>query len=140
MTKAGKDSDFKLKTEQKSIIEAVVDFFTPFAGSVAFLKNFLQIFVDFLTIWSYFDLSTLFQLFSKVLLYPELSGIIDRIVASLEVRSEATANSFINPRYTISSLFRDLLIPFKLITKISKSKKLFLPRIFIIGGARREER
>ena len=85
-------------------------------------------------------MSNLFQLFSKVLLYPELSEIIDRIVASLEARSAATANSFINPRYTISSLFRDLLIPFKLITKISKSKKLFLPRIFIVGGARREER
>ena len=28
---AGNDSDFKLKTEQKLIIEAVVDFFTPFA-------------------------------------------------------------------------------------------------------------
>ena len=26
LTKAGKGSDFKLKTEQKSIIEAVVDF------------------------------------------------------------------------------------------------------------------
>ena len=49
------------------------------------------------------------------------------------------ANSFINPRYTISSVFRDLLIPFKLITKISKSKKLFLSSIFVVGGARREE-
>ena len=45
LNKAGKDSDFKLKTEQKSIIEAVVDFFTPFAGTGTFLKNFLQIFV-----------------------------------------------------------------------------------------------
>ena len=45
LTKAGKDSDFKLKTEQKSIIEAVVDFFTPFARTVTFLKNFLPIFV-----------------------------------------------------------------------------------------------
>ena len=62
------------------------------------------------------------------------------IVAILEVRSAVTANSFINPRYTISSVFRDLLIPLKLLTKISKSKKLFLPRIFVIGGARREER
>ena len=44
-TKAVKHSDFKLKTEQKSIIEAVVDFFTPFARTVTFLKNFLQIFV-----------------------------------------------------------------------------------------------
>ena len=85
-------------------------------------------------------MSNLFQLFSKVLLYPELSEVIDRIVASLEVRSAATANSFINPRYKIPSVFRGLLIPFKLITQISKSKKLFLPRIFIIGGARREER
>ena len=67
-------------------------------------------------------MSNLFQLSSKVLLYPELSEIIDRIVASLEVRSAARANSFINPRYTISSVFRDLLIPFKLITKISKVK------------------
>ena len=50
LTKAGKDSDFKLKTEQKSIIEAVVDFFTPFARTVTFLK-------DFFTIWSYLDLS-----------------------------------------------------------------------------------
>ena len=83
-------------------------------------------------------MSNLFQLFRKVLLYPELSEIIDCIVASLEVRSAAAANSFINPRYTISSVFRDLLIPFKLITKISKSKKLFLPRIFVIGGARQE--
>ena len=45
LTKAGKDSDFKLKTDQKSIIEAVVDFFTLFAMTVTFLKNFLQIFV-----------------------------------------------------------------------------------------------
>jgi len=82
----------------------------------------------------------LFQLFSKVLLYPELSEIIDRIVGSLEVRGPATANSCINSRYTISSVFQDLLIPLKLIIKISKTKKLFLPRIFIIGGARREER
>ena len=80
------------------------------------------------------------QLFSKVLLYPELSEIIDRIAASLEVRSAATANSFFRPRYKISSVFRDLFIPFKLITKISKSKKPFLPRIIVIGGARREER
>ena len=84
-------------------------------------------------------MSILFQLFRKVLLYHELSVIIDCIVASLEVRSAAMANSFINPRYTISSVFRDLLIPFKLITKISKSKKLFLSRIFVVGGARREE-
>ena len=41
-TKAGKDSDFKLKTQQKSIIETVVDFF---ARTVTFLKNFLPIFV-----------------------------------------------------------------------------------------------
>ena len=85
-------------------------------------------------------MSNLFQLSSKVLVYPELSEIIDRIVAILEVRSAAPANSFTNPRYTISSVFRDLLIPLKLLTKISKSKKLFLPRIFVIGGARREER
>ena len=45
LPKAGKDSDFKLKTEQKLIIEAVVDFFTPFAKTVTFLKNFQQIFV-----------------------------------------------------------------------------------------------
>ena len=43
LAKAGKDSDIKLKTKQKSIIEAVVDFFTPFARTVTFLKNFLQI-------------------------------------------------------------------------------------------------
>ena len=42
LPKAGKDSDFKL---QKLIIEAVVDFFTPFARNVTFLKNFQQIFV-----------------------------------------------------------------------------------------------
>ena len=41
LTKAGKDSDFKLKTEQKSIIEV----FTTFARTVTFLKNFQQIFV-----------------------------------------------------------------------------------------------
>ena len=85
-------------------------------------------------------MSNFFQLFSKVLLYPKLSEIIDRIVASLEVRSAATTNSFISTRYTIYSVLRDLLIQFKLITKISRSKKLFLPRIFVIGGARREER
>ena len=47
LPKAGKDSDFKLKTEQKLIIEAVVDFFTPgpFARTVTFLKNFQQFFV-----------------------------------------------------------------------------------------------
>ena len=84
-------------------------------------------------------MSNLFQLSSKVLLYLELSEIIDRIVAILEVRSAATANSFINPRYTISSVFWDLLIPLKLLTKISRSKTLFLPRMFVIGGARREE-
>ena len=44
LPKAGKDSDFKLKTEQKLIIKAVVDFFTPFARTVTFLKNFQQIF------------------------------------------------------------------------------------------------
>ena len=87
-------------------------------------------------------MSNLFQISSKVLLYPELSEIIDRIVASLEVRSTATAYSFNNPRhgYTIYLVFRDLLIPFKLMTKISKSKTLFLPRLFVIGGARREKR
>ena len=42
---AGKDSDFKLKTEQKLIIEAVVDFVTPFVRTITFLKNFQQIFV-----------------------------------------------------------------------------------------------
>ena len=85
-------------------------------------------------------MSNLFQLSSKVLLYPELSEIIDRIAAILEVRSAGTANSFINPRCTISSVFRDLLIQLKLLAKISKSKKLFLPRVFAIGGARREKR
>ena len=45
LPKAGKDSDFKSKTEQKLIIEAVVDFFTPFARTVTFLKKFQQIFV-----------------------------------------------------------------------------------------------
>ena len=45
LTKARKDNDFKLKAKQRSIIEAVVDFFAPFARTVTFLKNFLQIFV-----------------------------------------------------------------------------------------------
>ena len=45
LPKAGKDNDFKFKTEQKLIIEAVDDFFTPFARTVTFLKNFQQIFV-----------------------------------------------------------------------------------------------
>ena len=45
LPKAEKDSDFKLKTEQKLLIEAVVDFFTPFAKTVTYLKNFQQIFV-----------------------------------------------------------------------------------------------
>ena len=139
LPKAGKDSDFKLKTEQKLIIEAVVDFFIPFARTVTFLNNFQQIFVRRTSSQSgVTSICPIFQLSSKVLLYPELSEIIDRIVAILEVRSAATANSFINPRYTISSVFRDL--PLKLLTTISKSKKLFLPRIFVIGGARREER
>ena len=40
LTTAGKDSDFKLKTEQKSIIEAVVDFFTPIAWSCNFPKEY----------------------------------------------------------------------------------------------------
>ena len=44
LSKPGKDNDFKLKTQQKSIIEAFVDFFTPFARTVTSLKNFLQIF------------------------------------------------------------------------------------------------
>ena len=119
LPKAEKDSDFKLKTEQKLLIEAVVDFFTPFARTVTFLKNFQQIFVRRTSqsgVTSV-DLSNLFELSSKVLLYPELSEVIDRIVAILEVRSAATANSFINPRYTISSVFRDLLIPLKLLSK-----------------------
>ena len=141
LTKAGKDSDFKLKTEQKSIVEAVVDFFKPFARTVTFLKNFRKFsYVGLLHNLELLGFVRFVKLFSKVLLYSELSEIIDRIVASLEVRSVATASSFINQRYTISSVFRDLLIPFKLITKISKSKKLFLPRIFASGGARKEER
>ena len=45
LPKALKDSDFKLKTEQKLIIEAVVELFTPFARTVTFLKNFQQIFL-----------------------------------------------------------------------------------------------
>ena len=45
LPKAGKVNDFKLKTKQKLVIEAVVDFFTPFARTVTFLKNFQQIFV-----------------------------------------------------------------------------------------------
>ena len=45
LTKAGKDSNFKLKTEQKSIIEAVVYLFTPFSRAGTFLKNFRHIFV-----------------------------------------------------------------------------------------------
>ena len=97
LTKAGKDSDFELKTEQKSIIEAVVDFFTPFARTVTFLKNFLQISVRRTSSQSGVTsiCPILFQLFSKVLLYPELSKIINRIVTSREMRSAATANSFI---------------------------------------------
>ena len=139
LPKAGKDRDFKLKTEQKLIIEAVVDFFTPFVRTVTFLKNFQQIFVRRTSSQS--GVTSICPVCSsKVLLYPELSEIIDRIVAILEVRSAATANSFVNPRYTMSSLFRDLLILFILLTKISKSNKLFLPRIFVIGGAYREER
>ena len=67
------------------------------------------------------SLSNLCQLFRKVLLYSELYEVIDHAVASLEERSAATAISFINPRYTISSVFGGPLIPFKLITKISKS-------------------
>ena len=66
-------------------------------------------------------MSNLFQLSSKVLLYPELSAIIDGVLAILEVKSAATANFFINPRSSIPSVFRDLLIPLKLLTKISKS-------------------
>ena len=126
---------------EKSIIEAVVDFFTPFARTVTFLKNFQQIFVRRTSQSGVTSICPIcFSFPARFLLYPELSEIIDRIVASLEVRSAATGNSFINPRYTISLVFRDLLIPLKLLTKISKSKKLFLPRIFVIGGARREER
>ena len=45
LPKALKDSDFKSKTEQKLIIEAVVELFTTFARTVTFLKNFQQIFV-----------------------------------------------------------------------------------------------
>jgi len=106
LTKAGKDSDFKLKTEQKSIIEAHVDFYTPFATrTVTFLKNFVQIFVR--RSFSQSGVTSICPIcFSKVLLYPELSEIIiDCIVTSLEVRSAATANSFINPGYMISSFF-----------------------------------
>ena len=73
LPKAGKDSDFKLKTEQKLIIEAVVDFFTPFARTVTFLKNFQQIFVRRTSSQS--GVTSIcpicFQLSSKVLLYPE---------------------------------------------------------------------
>ena len=134
LPKAGKDSDFKLKTEQKLIIEAVVDFFTPFARTVTFLKNFQQIFVRRTS-----SQSGVTSICPICFSFPARFSFIPSL-AILEVRSAATANSFINPRYTISSVFWDLLIPLKLLTKISKSKKLFLPRIFVIGGARREER
>jgi len=110
LPKPGKDSDFKLKTEQKLIIEAVVDFFHTICEDCNFPKEFPANFrtKDFFTIWSYFDLSNLFKLSSKVLLYPEVSEIIDRIVAILEVRSAATANSFINPRF-VRNVNRKLL-------------------------------
>ena len=88
-----------MKTKQKSIIEAVVDFFTPVPKTVTFLKNSCN--------FSYVGLLhnlELLQFVQLVSAFP-LSEIIDRIVASLEVRSAATANSSINPRYTISSVF-----------------------------------
>ena len=144
LKKAGKDSNFKLKTEQKSIIGAVVDFFTQFSRPVTFLKNFLQLFIRRTSSQSgvtsirpiCFSFSARFSFIPN---FPKLS-VIARSVEGLEERGAATANYFINLRYTISSVFGDLLIPFKLITKISKSKKLFLPRIFASGGARKEER
>ena len=134
LPKAGKDSDFKLKTEQKLIIEAVVDFFTPFARTVTFLKNFQQIFVRRTS-----SQSGVTSICPICFSFPARFSFIPSFLKLLEVRSTATASSFINPRYTISSVFQDLF-PLKLLTKISKSKKLFLPSIFVIGGACREER
>ena len=134
LPKAGKDSDFKLKTEQKLIIEAVVDFFTPFARTVTFLKNFQQIFVRRTS-----SQSGVTSICPICFSFPARFSFIPSFPKLLEVRSTATASSFINPRYTISLVFQDLF-PLKLLTKISKSKKLFLPRIFVIGGACREER
>ena len=75
LPKAGKDGDFKLKTEQNLIIEAVVDFFTPFARTVTFLKNFQQIFVrrtSSVTIWSYFDLSVFFSFPARFSFIPSI--------------------------------------------------------------------
>ena len=40
LAKAGKDSDIKLKTKQKSIIEAVVDFFHTICEDCNFPKEF----------------------------------------------------------------------------------------------------
>ena len=40
LPKAGKDSDFKLKTEQKLIIEAVADFFHIICWDCNFPKEF----------------------------------------------------------------------------------------------------
>ena len=58
-----------------------------------------------------------------------------------EPGSERRSNAkLLNSGYTVSSVFRDLLSPIKLITKISNTMKLCLPRIFVIGRAYREER
>ena len=110
LTKAGKDSDFKLKTEQKSIIEAAVDFFTPFARTVTFNRISCQF--SYLGPLHNLELLGIVQFVSAFQQGSPLSrsfrNIVDGIAASPEVRSEATANPFINPHYTISSVFRDL--------------------------------
>ena len=84
MTKAGQRFQIEKRAKVNYSIEAVVDFFTPFARTVTFLKNILEIFVRKTSSQSgVTSMSNLCQLFSKVLLYPELSENIDHIVASL---------------------------------------------------------
>ena len=101
LTKAGKDSNFKLKTEQKSIIEAVFYLFTPFTRAGTFLKNFRHIFVGMTSSQS--EVTPICPIcFSFSARFSELSEIIDRIVASLEVRSAATANYFSSGRRVVA--------------------------------------
>ena len=134
LTKAGKDSDFKLKL-------SLIFPHHLLGRPVTFLKNFLQTFVR--RTFSQSGVTSIcpicFSFSARFSFIPSYRNYWShRSKPGSQKRSNAY--SFINPRYTISSVFRDLLIPFKLITKISKSKKLFLPRIFLIGGARREDR
>ena len=104
LTKAGKDSNFKLKTEQKSIIEAIVYFFTLFARAVNFLKNFRQNFLVWLLhnleLLRFLQFVSAFQQGSP-LPWAFRNYLLRRRAPGSEKRSN---RKLLNPCYTISSV------------------------------------